>query len=385
MFRLRINRYAILFAVLILSFSVSSFANLINLDSDERVNFIFEPSQSSFLGKGTYKNVYKGKFNDKDVAVVSFNIDNRVDARFDRELNFYRRVQHKNIIKAFAYSEIRKLIVVELALFDLNFFLDSVFVNPGFKKVSSDRFLEMIRFFTDVSEGIKYLHTNRLIHRDIKSNNIVLTKEKSDRLIAKLIDFDYCVKLQRDRPFFIERVSRGTMGYKAPELLFPSFITRMNKDGESKEFSVYKYSFASDVYALGALFFNALSRVPFYSLVIKVAQKYGEIDLGKLKRPSVNSLFIDETERMGAIIDFRRYRKEIERNIVYQNYTAIHSNIFPTIIPNLDKTPLDIAKDKLIGLISLMLSFDSDVRPDIKTVLISLQNIVKTANSQSKD
>lgn len=381
MCKFKIDRYITLLTFLILTISISTFANLIDLDSDKKADFIFEQSRDSFLGKGAYKKVYMGKLNNQDVAVVCFNINDRVDDRFNRELEFYRNIQHSNIIRAFAYSENQKLIVLELAIFDFSYVQNFIFISPGFKKISEKSFIEKIILFMDIAKAIQYLHKNRLIHRDIKSNNIVLTKEDSvDRLVAKLIDFDYSIKLQPNSSFFIERVSRGTMGYKAPELIYPSFIARLNKDGESKEIPFYKYSFASDIYALGVFIFNALSKTDFYSLVIKNAQKYGEISWDKFKPTRFKSLAINKTKNKKAIFNAQHYRRKIERDIIYPNYEAIHSTIFPERIFNGSKVPLDIAKDKLIGLIYFMLNFNPDFRPNIDIVLTSLQNIVKTAN-----
>jgi len=51
--------------------------------------------------------------------------------------------------------------------------------------------------FTQMVEGIKFLHSEGLIHRDIKHENILL-KMKNDKYVAKVADLGCCIKTTRD-------------------------------------------------------------------------------------------------------------------------------------------------------------------------------------------
>jgi serine/threonine protein kinase len=62
--------------------------------------------------------------------------------------------------------------------------------------------------------GIKYLHDQNIIHRDLKLGNVLLKENKYD---LKICDFGLAVKLTDDTP---ERDTLcGTPNYISPEII----------------------------------------------------------------------------------------------------------------------------------------------------------------------
>src|SRR5215813_1099496 len=93
-----------------------------------------------------------------------------------------------------------------------------------------------------VADAVRFIHSRAIVHGDIKTENIFLVKTTMQRRLVKLLDFGLA------RPDLGRREGiDGTPEYLAPE----------RQDGAPA-------SQASDIYALGIVFFELLtSRVPF--------------------------------------------------------------------------------------------------------------------------
>lgn len=100
---------------------------------------------------------------------------------------------------------------------------------------------QIIDWFTQICLAIKHIHDKKILHRDLKSQNIFLTENG----LVKLGDFGIAKCLN----FTLEKASTivGTPYYLSPEIV-------QNKP----------YSFKSDVWSLGVLLFEMANlRMPF--------------------------------------------------------------------------------------------------------------------------
>lgn len=128
-------------------------------------------------------------------------------------------------------------------------------------------------YFQDLVQGLKAIHSNKIVHNDVKLENIVITKDGK----AKLIDFGLSEKLYDSKK---TTVMKGTFQYFSPE-------TMMFKPHDTK----------SDIWSLGVSLFAALTgEFPFeggqnqYEYSTNVLQKPPRIDL--LKKNQVSDALI---------------------------------------------------------------------------------------------
>jgi serine/threonine protein kinase len=92
---------------------------------------------------------------------------------------------------------------------------------------SRSRFLtlrERLRLCLDVTSGLDALHTHGVIHGDLKLNNILVFKSRSQGYIAKLADFGSAILLSETT--FPCRAPPGTKVYRAPECTDGSVVLR---------------------------------------------------------------------------------------------------------------------------------------------------------------
>jgi serine/threonine protein kinase len=106
--------------------------------------------------------------------------------------------------------------------------------------------------------GVEHIHQNKLVHRDIKPQNVLMSIDQDQRAVLKISDFGFC-KPTSERGTYSQSGVKGTFEYMAPEVL--KYCTK--RDEQITE----RGTIASDVFSLGCVFFN---------LVVKGLHPFGE-------------------------------------------------------------------------------------------------------------
>ncbi|KAJ4766913.1 Calmodulin-binding receptor-like cytoplasmic kinase 2 [Rhynchospora pubera] len=225
-------------------------------------------SAENQIGQGGFGTVYKGRFRDGSLIAIKrakkIMYDNQLSAEFRSEIETLSKIEHFNLVRFLGYleHEDERLIMVE-------------YVNNGSLREHLDgirgdvlELLPRLNIATDIAHAVAYLHEyadHPIIHRDIKSSNILLT----DTFRAKVADFGFA-RLAPDNPdaTHVSTQVKGTAGYVDPEYI-----------------RTYQLTEKSDVYSFGVL-------------LVELVTGRRPIERGK-----------DQTERMTTKWAIRKYRE----------------------------------------------------------------------------
>uniref|UniRef100_A0A7E4WBT4 non-specific serine/threonine protein kinase n=1 Tax=Panagrellus redivivus TaxID=6233 RepID=A0A7E4WBT4_PANRE len=189
-------------------------------------------------GQGTV--VYKGRFDGRDAAVKR--VLASVLTYVDREIKLLRESDsHPNVIRYFCSEadDHFRFIALELCECSLRDYVFDEAARANFKDVDS---LDMMKQATD---GLLHLHQMNIVHRDVKPQNILLTRTHNGQPRVLISDFGLCKKIQHGHAS-LSRMSGfvGTEGYIAPEMY--------DTDGT-------RVTHLVDVFSLGCVYYFVLT------------------------------------------------------------------------------------------------------------------------------
>lgn len=170
-------------------------------------------SQANLLGQGGFGYVHKGVLSSgKAVAVKQLKSGSGQGEReFQAEVDIIGRVHHRHLVSLVGYciaGERRMLVYEFVPNKTLEFHLHG-------KGLPAMEWATRLRIALGSAKGLAYLHEDchpRIIHRDIKSANILL----DNNFEAMVADFGLA-KLTSDNNTHVSTRVMGTFGYLAPE------------------------------------------------------------------------------------------------------------------------------------------------------------------------
>ncbi|KAG9246613.1 kinase-like domain-containing protein [Calycina marina] len=178
----------------------------------------------------------------KVVALKRLKMDNATDGvpvTGLREIQTLMYCSHPNIVA------LQEVVVGEDVSKIENIFLVLDFLEHDLKTLLEDMnepFLtsEIKTLLLQLTSGVSYLHTNWILHRDLKSSNLLL----NNRGVLKIADFGMARYFGDPPPKMTQLVV--TLWYRAPELLL----------------GAEKYGTAVDMWSIGCIFGELLTREP---------------------------------------------------------------------------------------------------------------------------
>ncbi|CAJ1955556.1 unnamed protein product [Sphenostylis stenocarpa] len=199
--------------------------------------------EESIVGKGSFSCVFKGVLKDGTVvavkrAIMSPNVQKN-SKEFHTELDLLSRLNHAHLLNLLGYCEEggERLLVYEYMAHG------SLHQHLHGNKVMKEQmdWVRRVTIAVQAARGIEYLHGYAcppVIHRDIKSSNILIDEEHN----ARVADFGLSLLGPADSSSPLAELPAGTLGYLDPEYYRLHYLTTK-----------------SDVYSFGVLLLEILS------------------------------------------------------------------------------------------------------------------------------
>ena len=288
------------------------------------------------LGKGSYAEVFlTTKIGSSEVYAAK-----RIDRIFAEKFhNLKRLLNEVSILKNINHPNIVKLIDTKKT--KTNCYIITEYVNGGdifenlkkykimYKKPFTEEIVQYL--MKQIVSAVHYLHSNKIIHRDLKLENILVhfpTKQDKDLVnmlstTTKIIDFGFATRL---------RISKENMAFSvlgSPSNMDPKLL----KYFETNEYNQYGYDEKLDIWSLGALCYEMLTghmtfdgqSVKEFKQNVKKGIYYLPLHLSKECISFVNSMLqYEPNKRLSAkellnhdfLVKDLKYFNPIDRNLI---------------------------------------------------------------------
>ncbi|GAB4827892.1 hypothetical protein Ancab_034776 [Ancistrocladus abbreviatus] len=195
-------------------------------------------AESRELGDGGFGVVYYGELPDGRPVAVKRLFENNFKrvGQFNNEINILVHLRHRNLVTLYGFSSrrSRELILV------YEYIPNGTVADHLHGKLSESSLLTWpirLNIAIETADALAYLHASDVIHRDIKTTNILLDKNFK----VKVADFGLSRLFPNDATH-VSTAPQGTPGYVDPEY-----------------YQVYRLTEKSDVYSFGVVLIELIS------------------------------------------------------------------------------------------------------------------------------
>ncbi len=257
------------------------------------------------IGRGGMAYVYKArdlKLN-RYVAVKvlreEYTENEQFIKKFDRESQAVACLSHPNIVGVYDVG------VQDSIYYIIMEYVDGITLKQYLNRKGRLDYTEATRFVMDISNALRCAHENKIIHRDIKPHNILLTRD----LVPKVADFGIARAITSSTVTMTNQ-TMGSVHYISPEQAKGGFVDER-----------------SDLYSLGILYYELLTgKLPFdeeNTVTIAIKHIQEEIVPPRMLEPKI-------PEKVNQIVIKLTQKKPDER---YQNTDELMEDL-ETVLEN---------------------------------------------------
>jgi len=235
---------------------------MVDMDDFEEAERRFEKQydihEKQVLGEGTYGKVYKARNTSTNewVAMKQMKLDAQeegVPSTAIREIALLKELSHQNVVKLLdVFCKPNKLVLVfEFLENDLKKYMKALSgrLSPSVVK----------NFSYQLCKGVEFCHSNRILHRDIKPQNLLI----DNQMHLKIADFGLARAFTVPVPKYTHEVV--TVWYRPPEILLGATL----------------YSVPVDLWSIGCVMAEMATGQPLFAgdseidTLFKIFQKLG--------------------------------------------------------------------------------------------------------------
>ncbi|KAJ0524681.1 putative protein kinase RLK-Pelle-CrRLK1L-1 family [Helianthus annuus] len=191
------------------------------------------------IGQGGFGKVFKGYISSEEgghvVAIKRLDsMSDQGEPEFRAEINMLSKLRHRHLVSLIGYCyENKEMVLV------YQYMPNGTLYHHLHKANTPLSWVTRLKIAIGAAHGLDYLHMSGVIHRDVKSSNILL----DENWAAMISDFGMSKIGSTNQPIsYADASVKGTFGYLDPEYYYSRKLTRK-----------------SDVYSFGVVLFELLT------------------------------------------------------------------------------------------------------------------------------
>uniref|UniRef100_A0A0E0KPL3 Protein kinase domain-containing protein n=1 Tax=Oryza punctata TaxID=4537 RepID=A0A0E0KPL3_ORYPU len=194
--------------------------------------------EARVVGQGGFGKVYMGELEGKKFAVKRKSLESSQGQKeFQAEIELLSGLNHRNLVSLIGFCDERNELILVYEYMENGALMSHLY---GSDKPSLN-WKQRVEVCIGTAKGLDHLHTKAIIHRDVKSSNILL----DEKLHPKVTDFGLSKPgPELDQTHVITQV-KGSFGYLDPEYYKTMLLTQK-----------------SDVYSFGVVLLEVLCGRP---------------------------------------------------------------------------------------------------------------------------